>query len=216
MLPFKNLLFDLDGTLIDSSDGIIRSAQYAFEKLGKEVPPYKTMFKFVGPPLDDTFRNDYGFTPEESIQAVLFYRERYHIDGVKEAAPYEGIDELLTDLRQAGYDLYVATSKPEKLSQRFLEIHGLAHHFTEICGSLEFSRKNKDEVIEYLLPKLQSGGEKSALMIGDRKFDVIGAAAFGIPCVGVKYGFAEEGEFEKAGAKYIVDTVNDLRELLLG
>ena len=133
MLPFKNLLFDLDGTLIDSSDGIIRSAQYAFEKLGKEVPPYKTMFKFVGPPLDDTFRNDYGFTPEESIQAVLFYRERYHIDGVKEAAPYEGIDELLTDLRQAGYDLYVATSKPEKLAQEFLAMHGLAHHFTEIC-----------------------------------------------------------------------------------
>lgn len=216
MLPFRNLLFDLDGTLIDSSEGIIRSAQYAFEKLGKDVPEYETMFRFVGPPLDDTFRNDYGMTADEAHRAVLFYRERYHVDGVKEAAPYPGIDTLLSDLRKAGYDLYVATSKPEELAQRFLAMHKLGHHFTEICGALEFERKNKDEVIAYLLPKLRAGGAKSCVMIGDRKFDVLGAKAFGIPSIGVKYGFSEPDEFEKAGADYIADTVEDLRHLLLG
>ncbi len=212
---YKTLLFDVDGTLIDSSEGILRSAQYAFEKMALPVPAYDTMYCFIGPPLTETFCDVYGMSRPEADRAVEFYRERYHEFGVLEAAPYPGMAVLLADLKTAGYRLFVATSKPEALAVEFLRLHGLLDFFEIVCGAIDDVRGQKHQVIEHLLPRLPDGG-KNAVMIGDRKYDITGAAQFSLPSVGVKYGFSDAGELEAAGADYIVNTVEELRALLLG
>lgn len=213
--PHQVLLFDVDGTLIDSSEGIIRSAQYAFEKMALPVPPYDSMFCFIGPPLTETFCDVYGMSRPEADRAVEFYRERYHEFGVMEASPYPGIRALLDDLKKAGFGLFVATSKPEELAVSFLKLHGLYDCFDIVCGAIDDVRGQKHQVIRHLLPQLPDGG-KDAVMIGDRKYDILGAKEHHLPSIGVRYGFSDPGELEEAGADWVVDTVDDLRALLLG
>lgn len=208
----KSILFDLDGTLTDSGEGIINCAALALERLSVPVPDRETMRVFVGPPLHDTFRR-FGVPEDQVDEAIRIYRSRYVPIGKFENFPYPGIRELLEQLRAQGHRLFVATSKPEDMSVEILEHFDLARFFDRICGaSLDRSRSSKDAVIAYLLQ--QHGTEEPMVMVGDTVFDILGAAAHGIPAVGVAWGYGSVEEMKKAGAAAIAATMDELLSIL--
>lgn len=216
---YKFALFDLDGTLTDSREGICKSVQNAFVKLGRPAPSLKELECFIGPPLKTSFREFYGIVGEEADRAVAFYRERYSVVGKYENMPYEGIADLLKTLRNAGYILSVASSKPEVYVEDILKHFELYDYFHYVVGSdMEGKRGEKEDVIEEAFRRMgldEKSRKEQAIMIGDRHFDINGAKHFGIDSVGVTYGFAKENELTEAGATYVVDTVAELQELLL-
>lgn len=208
----KTILFDLDGTLTDSGEGIINCAILALEHFGLPVPSREEMRVFVGPPLHETFVR-FGVPKDKAEEAVAVYRSRYIPIGKYENTPYPGIRELLEALKAEGHKLYVATSKPEQMSVDILQHFDLAKYFDQICGAtMDTSRTNKEAVIAYLLE--QNGRADNMVMVGDTKFDVIGAKAHGIPTVGVSWGYGEVGDMVDAGAVAIADTAGELLELL--
>lgn len=216
---YKVVLFDLDGTLTDSREGICKSVQYAFIKLGRPAPALQELECFIGPPLKTSFREFYGIVGEEADRAVAFYRERYSDVGKYENIPYEGITDLLKCLREAGYILSVASSKPELYVEDILKHFDLYQYFHYVVGSdMEGKRGEKEDVIEEAFRRMDLDEEQrkvQAVMVGDRHFDINGAKFFGIDSVGVTYGFAKDNELVEAGATYVVDTVAQLQELLL-
>ena len=208
----KAILFDLDGTLTDSGEGIINCAQYAFQQMGYPVPPREEMGVFVGPPLWDTFEK-FGIPKERTDEAVQIFRSRYVPIGKFENTPYPGIRELLEALGAEGSLLYVATSKPETTAVEVLEHFDLARYFDRICGAdLEKKRNSKDAVIAYLLN--MTGSDAEMVMVGDTEYDVLGAAAHGIPTIGVSWGYGDVAAMEKAGAKAIANSTKELLEML--
>ncbi len=217
MRQYHTVLFDLDGTLTDSQEGITRCVQYALSHFGIQEEDPEKLKLFIGPPLDDMFMEIYGFSQEKAREAREKYRERFSTVGMFENKPYEGIQELLADLRDQGVILGVATSKPEIFSRKILEKYGLEPYFHVISGAdMEGVHGSKADVIEGALKLLGKGPKetKGILMVGDRKYDVEGARTCGLPCVGVGFGFARPGELTEAGAAYYAETVPDLRELL--
>lgn len=208
----NSLLFDLDGTLTDSGEGIINCAQYAFRQMGFPVPKREEMGVFVGPPLWQTFEA-FGIPHERSDEAVEVFRSRYIPIGKFENTPYPGIREMLEALGSQGWDLYVATSKPEVTAIEVLEHFDLAKYFTLICGAdMGHDRDSKSAVIAYLLEKTTAGGRR--IMVGDTKYDVLGAAEHGIPTIGVSWGYGDVSEMRAAGAMAIVQTPQELIEIL--
>lgn len=207
----KTVLFDLDGTLTDSGEGIINCAWLALEYFGIPLPTREEMRVFVGPPLRDSFLR-FG-VPEDGVEkAIEIYRSRYVPTGMFENSPYPGIVDLLTALRKKGFRLYVATSKPEGMATAILEKFDLAKYFDLICGaSLDDTRDSKDKVIAYLISK---AGDDSYIMVGDTAFDVEGAAVNGIPTIGVAWGYGKVEDMVKAGAKDIAHSPAHLFELL--
>lgn len=222
---YQYILFDLDGTLTDPKLGITGCVQYALRKLGEEVPDADALEPFIGPPLLDSFRELCGFDEEKGLQAVALYRERYAVEGLFENEAYPGIVQMLTRLQQAGCHLAVASSKPEVFVKKILEHFGMLSCFEVVVGSeLDGSRVRKEEVLEEALSQLlgESMSAKGSFakavdvaMVGDRKFDIQGAKAYGLVSIGVAYGYASEGELKEAGADRIVDTVQELEEVLL-
>lgn len=239
------LLFDLDGTLTDPKEGICKSVQYALRAFGIEEPDIDKLEPFIGPPLTDSFMEFYGMTKERALEAVEKYRERFSATGWAENFVYEGIPRMLKGLREAGCVLAVASSKPTVFVERILTHFDLREAFSVVVGSeLDGRRVSKDEVIKEALRQLfaeqddtetalcmngQEGGQfrgldarketvrrDELLMIGDRKFDVEGAHALGIRCVGVTYGYAPPGELAEAQADFLADSPDELLELLLG
>ena len=209
----KSILFDLDGTLTDSGEGIINCAIYALEYYGLPIPSREELRVIVGPPLHESFVR-FGVPEEEAENAVAKYRERYIPIGKYENTPYPGIRDLLERLKAEGHRLYVATSKPEGMSVDILEHFDLAKYFTRICGaSMDTSRSSKEAVIEYLLN--ECGAQENAIMVGDTAFDVLGAKAHGIPTVGVSWGYGTVEDMEKAGAAAIVHTMEELYQALI-
>ena len=208
----KTILFDLDGTLTDSGEGIMNCATFALEHFGLPVPDRATLRQFVGPPLRDTFIR-FGVPADKAEEAIAVYRSRYIPIGKYENFPYPGIRELLQKLRDDGCRLYVATSKPEEMSIDILTRFELAGFFERICGAtLDGSRDEKAKVIAYLL---QETGAADAVMVGDTAFDVLGAAEHGIPTIGVSWGYGEVADMEKAGAKAIAYSMDELYALLM-
>ena len=208
----KAILFDLDGTLTDSGEGIINCATLALEHFGLPVPDRETMRVFVGPPLDETFMK-FGVPADKTDEAIAVYRSRYTTVGKFENIPYPGVEKMLRSLKEHGHKLYVATSKPEKLSMEILEHFDLAKYFDLICGAtLDGSRSKKADIITYLLEK--AGGAENAVMVGDTSYDVIGAKAHSMPCIGVSWGYGKVADMEEAGAIAIANTVDDLLDLL--
>ena len=208
----KTVLFDLDGTLTDSGEGIINCAALALEHFGLSVPSREEMRTFVGPPLYETFQR-FGVPADQTEEAIRVYRSRYIPTGMFENTPYPGIRELLETLKAEGYTLYVATSKPEAMSVTILERFGLALYFDRICGaSTDTSRSTKDAVIAYLLE--QSGRKEDMIMVGDTKYDILGAKVHGIPAIGVSWGYGSVAEMVDSGAVGIADSMEELLELL--
>ena len=208
----KSILFDLDGTLTDSGEGIINCAALALEHFGIPVPDRETMRVFVGPPLDKTFR-EFGVPADRTDEAIAVYRSRYVPIGKWENHPYPGVEELLQKLKAHGHRLFVATSKPEEMSKEILTKFGLAPYFERICGAtLDGTRSKKEEVIAYLLSLTQGTGE--TVMVGDTTYDVIGASHHGIPTVGVAWGYGKVEDMKEAGAAGIAETMEELFDFL--
>ena len=206
------ILFDLDGTLTDSGEGIINCAILALSHFGLPIPDRDTLRVFVGPPLKDSFIR-FGVDPEKTDEAIAVYRGRYTKVGKFENFPYPGIRELLEKLKQEGYRLYVATSKPEDMSIEILDKFGLAPYFEKICGATRDGvRSEKAEVIAYLLESIPAFNK--AIMVGDTKYDVIGANKHGIPTVGVSWGYGLREDMEAAGAAAIANTMDELYTIL--
>lgn len=208
----KSILFDLDGTLTDSGEGIMNCAALALRHFSIPVPSREQMREFVGPPLNETFVR-YGVPKDKLQEAIDVYRSRYIPIGKYENTPYPGIRELLQALKEEGFGLYVATSKPESTSIDILEHFDLARFFDRICGaSMDFSRTTKEAVIACLLEQL--GGSGRLVMVGDTKFDVLGAKAHGIPAIGVSWGYGKVADMEDAGAAAIANSMEELLSLL--
>ena len=205
----KTILFDLDGTLTDSGEGIINCAIYALEHYNLPIPPREELRVFVGPPLTDSFMR-FGVAPEDAVDAVENYRERFIPIGMYENKLYPGIPELLETLRAEGHILCIATSKPESMAREILRYFDIGKFFHYICGAtLDHSRDTKEQVISYLMSQCQS--DYPWVMVGDTAFDVIGAKAHNIPAIGVSWGYGLVEEMQNAGASAIV---NDTDELL--
>ena len=208
----KAILFDLDGTLTDSGEGIMKSFVYALSKYGIAEPEETVLRTVVGPPLSDSFSR-LGVPADKIAECIEVYRSRYLPIGRFENHPYPGIRELLEKLRQDGHKLYVATSKPEWMSIEILDYFDLSKYFDLICGaSTDFSRNSKEAVIAHLLE--QCGAQENAVMVGDTAFDVIGAKKHGIPTVCVDWGYGETASMLEAGATAIAHTMDELYELL--
>ena len=208
----RSMLFDLDGTLTDSGEGIINCAQYAFRQMGYPVPPREQMGVFVGPPLWQSFIR-FGIPPERADEAVTVFRSRYIPIGKFENTPYPGIRELLEALKNRGWKLYVATSKPEVTAVEILEHFDLAKYFRLICGAdMGHDREKKSDVIRYLLKQSPQNGKM--LMVGDTKYDVIGAKKHGISTIGVAWGYGEVADMLAAGAAAIAQTTEELYALI--
>ena len=225
------VLFDLDGTLTDPKEGITKCVQYALADFGIIEPDLDALTCFIGPPLLQSFREYYGFDEEEAKRAVAKYRERFSTVGLFENSVFEGVHEMLNKLREKGKVICLATSKPEVYAKKIIEKYGINKYFDIVVGSeLDGRRTNKAEVIEEVLHQLAVKAEydaatvyakptadirEKAIMVGDRHHDIDGAKTCRMESIGVRFGYAEPGELEEAGATYIADTVEDLTKLLL-
>ena len=209
----KYFLFDLDGTVTDTGEGVTKSAQYALDAFGFPDQPPEALRRFVGPPLQGSFEGFYGLTPEQAVQAVEKYRERYRAKGVFESPLYPGMAPFLAGLAEKA-TLCLATSKPLVFARQILELRGVGQYFAHLAGAeLDGARTDKAEVVAYALELLGNPPKEEAVMVGDRRQDIIGANACGLESIGVLYGYSEPGELEEAGATYLVPSVEDLRQL---
>lgn len=218
VLPCKKeyILFDLDGTLTDSFLGITQSVQYALRYFGIDVEDLNELRRFIGPPLDQSFQEYYGLSEEDSKLAIKKYRERYSDTGIFENELYEGIRDLLEELVEHGRVVLMATSKPENYARRISDFFDITQYFTQICGSeMDGKRQDKAEVIEYALSNQGVTDYSSVIMVGDRKHDIIGAQKNKIDSIGVLYGYGGVHELKEAGANYIVESVSELKQLLI-
>lgn len=214
---FDYLFFDLDGTLTDPAQGITNSFIHALKYFGIEIPSYEKLCSFIGPPLVDTFKTQFGFSDEQAAEGVKKYREYFAVKGLLENTVYPGIPELLATLKQNGKKLVVATSKPEEYSIKIIEHFGLSQYFENVCGSLmDETRSKKDEVIEYAIERNHIADRSKILMIGDRKHDMLGAKKCGIAACGILFGYGSREELQTNGADMIAGTVKDLELLLTG
>ena len=208
----KAILFDLDGTLTDSGEGIINCATLALNHFGLPIPSREEMRVFVGPPLDKTFIQ-FGVPADKAQEAIDVFRSRYVVVGKFENAPYPGIHELLAALKDQGHRLFVATSKPEVTALEVLEKFELTQYFEQIVGAtLDGTRSHKADVIAYLLKKI--GTPEQLIMVGDTEFDILGAAAHKIPAIGVAWGYGTVEAMEQAGAVGIAHTMEELFTLI--
>ena len=215
MTEYSTLLFDLDGTLTDSTEGILNCLVNAITQMGFEVP--EDTNKFLGPPIRQSFAEFCGMNEEQVSEAVRIFRERYSTVGLFENRVYDGIPEMLERLKNGGRRLMVATSKPETYAVRIFDRFGLSQYFETVGGAeLDGSRDYKDEVIEYVLARAGMTDRSSVLMIGDRRQDVFGAHKTGIKCMGILWGFGSQEELTEAGADYIAATPQEAADMLLG
>jgi phosphoglycolate phosphatase len=213
---YEYILFDLDGTLIDSGIGITNSVMYVLKKYNIEVSDRTELYKFVGPPLEDSFQTYYGFSKEETKKVLEYYREYYRDKGMFENLVYDGIEDLLKTLKNNSKILIVATSKSEIFARQILEHYDIAKYFTYIAGSsLDGTRGKKEEVIKYALESCSIIDLSKVIMVGDREYDIIGAKAVGIHSMGVLFGYGDKNELETAGADFIVDSVQEIGKVLL-
>ncbi len=210
------LLFDLDGTLVDSGEGIMRSAQYALAHFGIPVADYRDLRFFVGPPLEDSFKDFYGFSELQAQEAVMKYRERYFAKGIYEQRPYPGVTDFLDAVKRAGYTTAIATSKMKRMADQVV-----GELFPELGQRMDYVFGRDDEgtlhtkadVINDGLRQMGVTDRGRLLMVGDRKFDIIGARACGLRSIGVLYGFGDRQELEEAGATWICESFEEIRQV---
>lgn len=205
------ILFDLDGTIINSFLGITRCVQYALRSKGIDVENLKDLEKYIGPPLKQTFQKNYDFSDEETIDLIRKYRERFDVTGIFENELYPGVEQTLLHLKECGYPLVLASSKPETACERILEKYGLLSCFDEVVGAtLDGRISTKEQVLKEVFQRIGSNDPKDYVLIGDTIYDVEGANKVGMDCIGVSYGFGKAEDLERAGA---VSVCRDLEEV---
>lgn len=207
----KVILFDLDGTIINSQEGVTKSVQYALAKMGIDEPDLEKLRVFIGPPLQSQFQNVYGFTKEQAWEAVQKYRERYKPIGIYECELYPYVEEILGHLKEWGYLLALASSKPENACLGILEHFGIDGYFDLVGGATEDGRiSEKEEVLRDVMERLGMPDTGDYVLVGDTRFDVEGAQVAGIDCIGVTYGFGTAEELRKAGAIEVFDSLQEV------
>jgi len=217
MPNYDLVLFDLDGTLTDSQEGIINSIQFALRHFGIKVSSPEELNRFLGPPLWNSFREFCGFDDSQVDEAVRVYREYYNEKGIFENKLYDGIAEVLKQLTTSGVKVAVATSKPAKYAKIILDHFGVSHYFSMIAGSeMDGTRSDKAEVIAYALNNLDAGRKMKTIMIGDRKHDVIGARKHNLDCIGVLWGYGGRAELEATGTAHIIESTNEILNIIYG
>ncbi len=213
MLRYENYLFDLDGTLTDPGLGIQNSIRYALDKQGLPSLDEETLNLFVGPPLLDSFMRYCGVTEEEARILLSYYREYFTEKGIFENRLYVDTPELLSDLRDRGAHLFLASSKPEPFAKQILEHFGLLPLFEFVGGStLDEQRTDKGDVIAYVLENTGIDPKKT-VMIGDRKYDIAGGKRHGLDTVGVLFGYGAREELTESGATYLIADIDELLTL---
>ena len=223
MNNFKYILFDLDGTITDSGEGITKAVQYALKHFGINVEDINELKKFVGPPLRDSYMKFYNFDEEKATEGIKVFREYYEEKGMFENSLYDGIVDVLKALKKSGKELIVATSKPEVHAKKILEHFNVDKYFTIIAGAdFEETRVKKGDVIKYALDNFRNTlndnevlNLSQVIMIGDREHDIIGAKENNIKAIGVLYGYGDVVELSQARASYIVSKPEDFLEILL-
>lgn len=212
---YEIILFDLDGTLTDPGEGITNSVAYAMKKLGMDIPGKTELYKFIGPPLIESFKKFCGFSDEKASLAVEYYREYFKEKGMLENTVYSGIGEMLDYLQKIGKKLIIATSKPELFTVKILEHFGLINYFDFISGAtMDSSRSNKADIIKHALKSCNITDLSKAVMVGDREHDIIGAKKNGIDSIGVLFGYGSYGELKSAGATYIAENIEDICRII--
>jgi phosphoglycolate phosphatase len=217
MDKYKIILFDLDGTLSDPKEGIAKSVQYALRNMGIVEPDIDKLECFIGPPLQVSFEDYYDFNEESTQKAINFFRDRFKRKGMFENELYSNIPLLLKSLKEQGFTLVVATSKPTVFAEKILNYFNIDLYFELIVGSnLDGTRASKTEIIQYILDKYNNHILGDFIMIGDRKHDIIGANNTGIDSIAVTYGYGSLQELSHSKPTYIVDTVGQLKDILMG
>ena len=215
-MQYQNLFFDLDGTLTDPGEGITNSVAYALERFGISVSDRSTLYPFIGPPLIESFMQFYSFSHSDAERAVSYYREYFKDKGIFENKPYDGIHDTLHELCNSGKRLIVATSKPEPFAKRILDHFDLAQYFEYVAGaSFDEKRAEKWDVIRYAIDTCRLNNTAEAVMIGDRKHDVMGAQKNNMDAIGVLWGFGSLDELSTAGANHLVKSQEELIALLI-
>lgn len=213
---YSYLLFDLDGTITDSCEGIYKSFAYALDCYGIHVDSLESLRPVVGPPLKESFMTMFGLDEKKADDAVAKYRERYTETGIYENRVYDGAEQMLSKLKNAGYKIALATSKPEFFARRILEYFHLDGYFDYITGAtFDGKIKEKEDVILHILSVLDIKDRKTALMIGDRKHDLIGAQKLGLDAMGVLYGYGSREELGEYPHIYLADTPGDVTNYIL-
>lgn len=208
---YNTILFDLDGTLTDPGIGITNSVAYALNKFGISVADKTELYKFIGPPLKDSFMKYYGFDQNKALLAVDYYREYFSEKGIFENKIYDGVQEVLFDIKNSGRKIALATSKPELFAKQILDYFNLTEYFDFVGGAtMDSSRNTKGDVINYTLQNLKIKDLSTVVMVGDREHDIIGAKQAGIDSIGVLFGYGDRKELENAGAVYIAKTVKEI------
>ena len=208
---YQYILFDLDGTLTDPGLGITNSVMYALKKFGLDIPDRAALYKFIGPSLQESFEKYYGFSNEKSELAIQYYREYFKVSGLYENKVYDGIEELLKNLKAQNKSVILATSKPEVFAVEILKHFQLDKYFDFIAGAtMDETRVKKADVISYALDSCKRSDLSAAMMIGDREHDILGAKQIGLDSMGVLFGYGSREELEAAGATYIASNVADI------
>ncbi len=210
------LLFDLDGTLVNTTEGVLKCVVHALKKMCRPIPSQEQLKKYMGPPLTESFRTFAHMTPEDAVRAEQIYRNRYRRYGKNEISEYPGIRSLLEELHLSGRRMAVATSKLEKTAVGVLDSLGYLPFFETVSGSTPDGKvSSKPDVIKQAMERLGIHDPTAVWMIGDRKYDILGAKALYIKSVGFYTGNAEAGEMEAAGADFIAHSSGELRDILL-
>jgi phosphoglycolate phosphatase len=217
MDKYKIILFDLDGTISNPKVGITKSVQYALQKMGIVESDFDKLKCFIGPPLQVSFAEYYNFDDEDIQKAINFYRDRFKEKGMFENKLYSNIPLLLKSLKEQKYTLVVATSKPTVFSEQILKYFNIDQYFDLIVGSnLDGTRTSKTDIIQYILNKYKDHQPDDFIIVGDRKHDIIGAKNIGIDSIGVTYGYGSLEEISQSKPTYIVQTVEQVKDLLMG
>ena len=209
------ICFDLDGTLCDTQEGILRSLHYALEGLGID-PGDRDLWALIGPPLQEIFSDGFDLDPPGVENAMRIYREFYADEGIFMNTPYPGMPKLLRDLAASSAKLTVCTAKPWVYAEKLLRAHDLLECFDFVSGpELDGTRRTKPEIITHALDNIREAAGDDIVMIGDRHYDITGSRALGLPSIGVDWGFAPPGELDAAAPTWRASSTADLRPLLL-
>lgn len=212
---YQTILFDLDGTLTDPGLGITNSVMYALKKFNIEVEDRSSLYKFIGPPLRESYAKYYHLSDEEITRAVAYYREYFSVKGIYENVLYDGIAELLEQIKDSGRKVVLATSKPEEFAAEILRYFHIDHYFDFVAGStMDGTRVRKADVITYAIESHGITDLSLAVMVGDREHDILGAGEIGLDSIGVLYGYGSREELENAGATYIAEHVADIMNFI--
>ncbi len=217
MRKYDYVIFDFDGTVVDTGEGILKSLQYSFKEMGREVPDLDDLKKFIGPPIHYSYTTYYGVSEEEVGMYIKKYRERYRAKGIYECALYKGFPEVLDTLHEKGVKIGIASSKPESLIYDVSDFLGVTEKFDAIVGVQldDSNHSTKTGLVLEAMKKLGEEDKSKVLMVGDRCYDIDGAAGAEVDSCGVLWGYGSKEEFREHNATYMVSDTEELLKIVL-